>query len=60
MYNKQIIMSSEFLISFLIINIIFIVIFIPCYLVYYIEFVSRNQYHNERIQYMVLRQVEEV
>jgi hypothetical protein len=53
-------MSSEFIISFLIIHIVFIVIFVPCYLVYYIEFVSRNQYHNERIQYMPLRQVEDV
>jgi hypothetical protein len=53
-------MTTEFLISFLIINVIFIGIFVPCYLVYYIEFVNRNQPHNERIYYVPLRQVDDV
>ena len=52
--------STEFLISFLIINIVFIAVFIPCYLVYYIEYVSRNQPHNERIYYVPLKQVDDV
>jgi hypothetical protein len=53
-------MSTEFLISFLIINILFIGIFIPCYLVYYIEYINRNEPHNEHISYVPLRQVDNV
>lgn len=53
-------MSTEFLISFLIINVVFIGIFVPCYLVYYIEYISRNEPHNEHIHYVPLRQVYDV